>query len=105
MSEAITIEVPHKLGQAEAQSRIENGFGKAEDQMGGMGVSIEHTWAENVMSFVATAMGQNVNGRLTVMETAVRIELDLPWMLAKLAAPFLDKLKAKTQVLLEDKRA
>jgi hypothetical protein len=48
-------------------------------------------------------MGQKATGRLDVLDDTVRIELDLPEMLAALADKITGRLKTEGQKLLENK--
>lgn len=105
MAEKITINVPHKLSQADARARIDSGFAKVQEQVVGKSVEVEQNWApdQDVMTFKAGVMGQSITGTLNVMPEKVLIEIDLPWFLAKLAGPFREKLAKGTQLLLDKK--
>lgn len=103
MAEKMTINIPHKLTREEVKSRLENGFDKVQKQMGGIGATTEQSWSGNIMSFTAGAMGQNITGTMTLQEGNVLIEVDLPWLLAKLSGGISDKLKKGTQLLLDKK--
>ena len=48
-------------------------------------------------------MGQSITGRMTVGDTAVDLEIDLPWLLASMANMFKSRLKRETTLLLEKK--
>jgi len=103
MAEKITVNVPHKLGRADARTRIDQGFGKVQEQIAGKSVDVEQSWTGDVMNFKAGAMGQNITGNLEVFDDKVTIEIDLPWLLAKISGVVQDKLKKGTQLLLEKK--
>ena len=104
MSEPLTIDVPHQLGVETARGRIENGFHKVTDALGGKGVTIEQSWAGDQMAFTAQAMGQSVDGHLTVFADKVHIEVRLPWLLAKLAGPLKERLAHETKTILLEKK-
>ncbi|MEE9374922.1 MAG: polyhydroxyalkanoic acid system family protein [Rhizobiaceae bacterium] len=103
MAETITIKVPHKHSQAEARRRIDKGFAKVQQQITGNAVDVSQTWADDVLSFKAGMMGQSITGKLNVMDDHVLIEVDLPWLLAKLSGTITDKMKKATQLLLDKK--
>ncbi|MGE3143053.1 MAG: polyhydroxyalkanoic acid system family protein [Hyphomonadaceae bacterium] len=104
MGAPITIEIPHKLGKAEARSRIADGFGQMAQQMSAMGVqNLNHGWAEDALSFSGAVMGQAVCGRIEVKEASVRIEAMLPDLLGAAAALFKGKLQRQGTLLLEKK--
>ena len=49
------------------------------------------------------ALGQSAAGTIEVLEDSLRIEVTLPWLLAKLSEKFLPALKKETALLLEKK--
>ncbi len=103
MAEKITVNVPHKLTRDGAKSRIESGFSKVQEQIAGKSVDVQQSWNGDVLTFSAGAMGQKITGTLTVQDENVLIEVDLPWILAKLSGGIQDKLKKGTQLLLDKK--
>lgn len=104
MTKTITVNIPHDLGAAEARRRIEDGFGKLSAQFGGEGlVSVTRAWEGERLSFGARVLGQAVTGRLDVQDQAVRMEIDLPNMLAMIASKIKGRLQKEGQLLLEKK--
>lgn len=103
MAEKITVNVPHKLSRDEARQRIDSGFAKVQEQIAGKAVEVEQNWQSDTMSFRAGAFGQAITGTLKVLDDHVLIEVDLPWLLAKMSGVFRDKLKNGTQLLLDKK--
>lgn len=102
MSKPIVITLPHHLGQAEARQRIEGGFGKMVQQFGNM-AKLDERWDGDQMHFAAAAMGQTLKGKLDVLADAVRIEVELPGMLALIADKVREKLTKEGQLMLEKK--
>jgi len=103
MAEKITVNVPHKFTVLEARNRIDSNFPKFEKHLGSVGGQVKREWQSDVMTFSIGAMGQNLTGRLHVQESNILIEVDLPWLLAKLSGGLQDKLKKGAQILLEKK--
>lgn len=104
MSRPVTVSVPHKLGRDEARTRIEQGFGQIERQMtGGLGgmVACQQRWEGDRLHFEASSLGQKMTGRLEVSDDALKIEVDLPEILAALADRISGKLKETSRKLLE----
>jgi hypothetical protein len=91
------------LGREEARRRIEQGFGQIQQQLtGGMGVvACQQRWEGDRLHFEASALGQKMTGRLDVADDALRIEVDLPEILAALAERISGKLKETSGKLLE----
>jgi hypothetical protein len=90
MTEPITVDVPHKLGLAEARRRVEGGIGTVAGWIPG-GAMTDHRWDGDVLHFTVTAMGQKISSKLDVRNDRVVATIDLPPFLAL----FAEKLKAK----------
>jgi hypothetical protein len=103
LSEPITVIVGHRLGKAEAVRRVKEGFARTQGQLGQV-VSIEQeTWEEDTLRFRMRALGQTAFGTIQVLEDALRIEVALPWLLAKAAKHLLPLLRKEATLLLEKK--
>src|SRR5688500_12682914 len=106
MGRPVTVNLPHTLGKDEARRRIESGFGNVRQQMtsgiGGM-LTINERWEGDILHLEGGALGQKLRGRLEVLADSVRIELDLPEMLAMVAERITGTLKREGQKLLEKK--
>ena len=103
MAEKITVNVPHNFTVQEAKSRIDGNFPKFQQTLGGFGGQVEREWLEDTMTFSLGIMGQSLTGKLQVQEKTILVEIDLPWILAKLSGGLQDKLKQGAQILLEKK--
>ena len=106
MSRPVTVNIPHNLGKDEARRRIDEGFGKMRQQMvGGMGamLAFQDRWEGDVLHFEGGGLGQKLTGRLELMPDSVRVELDLPEILAAIADKIAGKLRSEGQKLLEKK--
>ncbi|MBN8808233.1 MAG: polyhydroxyalkanoic acid system family protein [Sphingomonas sp.] len=90
MTEPIVVEIPHKLGQAEARSRVDRGIGKLAGMIPG-GAAVDHAWAGDVLNFTVAAMGQRIASRIDVRADRVIATVDLPPFLAL----FADRIRAK----------
>ena len=103
-NKTISLTIPHQLGQEEARSRIQRAIADTRKTYAGKLTSVEEQWAGNQMSFRLTAMGQQIGGRVDVQPTQVRMEVEVPWMLAMLAGGFKKRVEEEGRKLLEDKR-
>lgn len=103
MTRPVHINIPHELGAAEARKRIEEGFGRIEQQFGGGMAQVSKSWDGDRMSFAAKVMGQSITGRLDVQEKQVAMEIDLPTFLALMADKITGRVKKEGQLLLEKK--
>lgn len=104
MAKAITISIPHELGRAEARRRLDQGFGRFEQQFASSGVAnFARNWDGDRLAFSAQALGQVITGHLDVLDDAVRMELHLPNLLGMIAGKLKGRLQKEGQLLLEKK--
>jgi hypothetical protein len=104
MSKPLVVNIPHDLGQTEAQKRLQEGFGRIREQIGGKGVVFEERWEGNRLFFNAGVLGQKVSGQVDVEERNVRIEIELPWILAAIAGQLQGRVQKEGQLLLGGKK-
>jgi hypothetical protein len=103
MSKSLTVNVPHDLGRDEAKRRLSTGFGRIREQIGGKAIAVDEHWEGDRLHFTAGAFGQRVTGRADVLEESVRIEIDLPWLLATIADKLRHRIGKAGRLLLEKK--
>jgi hypothetical protein len=104
MTSPLTVNIPHKLGTAEARRRLEGRFSTLADKIpGGRGARISERWDGDRMQFSVQAMGQEISGTVDVMDAIVRFELVLPPLLAGMAAMIRGPIEQAGQALLEQK--
>ena len=101
MAQAITITIPHRLTREEARRRVEEEVGRAREQLASLSATAQHSWSGDTLGFTVLAAGQSVAGRAHVEDSQVRVEVDLPWLLAALAGPVRRAVEARGRVLLE----
>ena len=103
MSDPVTVIVGHRLGKVEAIRRLKEGFARTKGHLGGMIAIEQEVWEEDTLRFHMRALGQTAAGTIEVLEDALRIEVSLPWLLAKAAKRLLPILRKQTTLLLEKK--
>lgn len=103
MSKPVIVNIPHELGREEAHRRLKDGFGRIREQIVGQALSFEERWEGEQLHFKAGALGQNVSGRVDIFDKTVRIEVDLPWILASIAHKLQGRLQKEGTLLLEKK--
>jgi hypothetical protein len=84
VNDPVSLDIPHKLGRAEARRRLENGLGQLAGFLPG-GKITHHAWAGDTLIFAVEAMGQHVGAQLDVLDDKVHVVLDLPPLLALVA--------------------
>lgn len=97
---AITISIPHQLPRAEARRRIENGFAQMIGSIPGSTGTCSQRWEGDRLIFSVSAMGQVLSGIVTVLDTSVTMEIELPGMLGLIAAGLKGRLQKAGQLLL-----
>ena len=103
MTTPVQVDLPHKLGAAEAKRRIEGGIGRLKDFIPG-GAEVRSAWTGDRLGLQINAMGQEVNAQIDVRDTFVRVELQLPPALAFFGKAIEAGLRRGGAELLEDKR-
>ena len=85
MTETLTVLIPHRLGKDEALRRLKSGIDQAAARFKSAFTVQEETWNDNVLQFRVRALGQGVQGRIEIEETQVKLDVELPWLIARLA--------------------
>ena len=103
MSDIVTVTISHRLGRVEAVRRLKEGLSHTKGHLGAMIVLEQEVWQGDTLRFRMRALGQTAAGSIEVLEDALRIEVALPWLLAKAAKRFLPILRKEATLLLEKK--
>jgi hypothetical protein len=85
MSEPLVVTIPHRLGKEEALRRIRGGLARAESEFAWALRFDEQRWEGDRLAFRISAIGQHAQGSIDVGEDSVRVEVMLPWLLARFA--------------------
>lgn len=103
VSDRVTVVVSHRVGKVEAIRRLKDGFGHMKDSLGAMIAIEQQTWEGDTLRFHMRAMGQTAAGTIQVLDDALRIDVSLPWLLARAANGLLPILRKGATRLLERK--
>ena len=87
MARTVSVTIPHSLGAQEAKRRLADGLETLKTQYADRLSEAQVAWRDNHADLRVGALGQTIDARLDVEAQALRIEVDLPWILAMLAAP------------------
>ncbi|MCI0601104.1 MAG: polyhydroxyalkanoic acid system family protein [Beijerinckiaceae bacterium] len=86
MANSIVITLPHHLGAAEAKTRISERIELLRrDYIDKLGHS-EAKWNGDTADMRVVIFGQTVTGTIVVFSDSLRIEVQLPWILAALTS-------------------
>jgi hypothetical protein len=103
VTKPLVVSIPHRLGQDEAVRRLKNGLERAERDFKQFIAIEQQVWNGNSLTFHVRALGQAATGNLEVFDNSVRLEVTLPWLLAKVAERFVPTLEQQGRLLLEHK--
>jgi hypothetical protein len=103
MSEPLIVVIPHRLGKDEALRRIKDGLGRAKSEFAWLMSLEEEVWTGDRLTFRVAALGQRAWGIIDVYEAGVRLEVVLPWLLARFAHAVQRVIGQKGHLMLEKK--
>lgn len=99
MAKPLIVTLPHSLGAAQAKQRISDGCERLRQQYASQVSRTDIAWRGDQAQVKVVALGQTINARIDVHDDHLLIEVDLPWLLQKLAQPverFLTRTGAET---------
>jgi hypothetical protein len=103
MSGPLVVSIPHRLGKDEALRRLKTGLGSASANFNHVLKVEEQIWTGPHLQYRVSALGQVASGSIDVAEDFVRLEVFLPWLLAKLAETLQPLIRKEGTLLLEKK--
>ena len=103
MSKPLVVSIPHRLGKQEATRRLKSGLGSVRTNFGHLFTVQEETWTDNHLRFRVSTLGQAASGSVDVADDHVRLEVFLPWLLAKLAEKLQPLIGKESTLMLEKK--
>jgi hypothetical protein len=103
VSQPLIVSIPHRLGRQEAARRIKNGLSTARANYSAFLKFHEETWTDDRLAFNVSALGQSAAGIMEVADDHVRLEVTLPWLLARFAEKLTPAIRKEGTLLLEKK--
>jgi hypothetical protein len=76
---ALKLNFPHQLGREVAQTRLRGLLDKVKARHGDKVSDLRESWAENVLNFGFRTYGFNVEGVVTVDDSEVRLDGQIPF--------------------------
>lgn len=104
MSKPLVVVIPHQLGRDGARRRLQDGVGTLKAKFGDKVTSIDERWTGDHLDLDVKALGQSVSSGLDIAEDHVRVEVQLPWILAVIAEKAKGYIEKEGQLLLEKKK-
>jgi hypothetical protein len=97
MSKAIVVTVPHNLGAETAKSRIAAHVEQLRKDYVDKIAHSEVVWTGNRADMRISALGQVITAQIDVLNDALRIEVQLPWILSVLSSKVQDALTSNAK--------
>jgi hypothetical protein len=104
MSEPLVVSIPHRVGKDEALRRLKAGLAQVGTSFGHLFSVREQIWIGDHLRFQVSALGQPASGSINVAEDYVRLEVFLPWLLARIVGTILPLIRKEGTLLLEKKK-
>jgi hypothetical protein len=103
MTAPLVVSIPHRLGKQEAVRRLKAGLGQARTGFSHLMSVDEEVWNGDCLTFRLRALGQSASGTIEVQEDHLRLEVALPWLLAKFSERLMPAIRKEGALLLEKK--
>ena len=103
MTAPLVVSIPHRLGKEEAVRRLKTGLVQARTNFSHLLSVDEEVWNGDRLTFRLRALGQAASGTIDMAEDHLRLEVALPWLLAKLSERFVPAIRKEGALLLEKK--
>jgi len=103
MSKPFVVSIPHQLGKAEAVRRLKSGLGSVQSNFGHLFTMQQESWTGEHLDFRISVLGQSASGSIDVADDHVKLEVLLPWLIAKLAEKLQPAIRKEGLLMLEKK--
>lgn len=101
ISRPLIVLVPHRLGRQEARRRLDSGIDRLQRELSVLLSELDYYWQGDTLNFTASAMWQRLTGRIEVLDDALRVEIELPWMMQFLRDAIRKRVQGRGIALLE----
>ncbi len=76
----MTVDIPHQLTRAEAETRVRKLLDNVKTQFGDKVQNLEEDWKEDTGTFKFSMSGHPVSGTIRLYETSVQVGIVLPFI-------------------------
>jgi len=97
MSKPIVVTLPHSLGVEAARKRVAERITQMQREYMDKVAHSEVSWAGDRANLKVSALGQTATAQIDVLADALRIEVQLPWILAALSNKVQDVLTSNAK--------
>jgi hypothetical protein len=103
VSAPLLVSIPHRLGKEEALRRLKSGLERARTSYSSIIAVDEEVWTGDRLSLRVRVLGQSASGIIDVLDDCVRLEVILPWLLAKFTERVVPTIRKEATLMLEKK--
>ena len=103
MNAPLLVSIPHRLGKDEAVRRLKSGLERTRTSYSAIIAVDEEVWIGDRLTLRVRTLGQTATGIIDVLDDCMRLEVTLPWLLAKFAERVVPTIRKETKLLLEKK--
>jgi hypothetical protein len=100
MTQSIVVSLPHSLGKAEAIRRLQIGVAQVGSEYSQLINITKESWHDEQLALQVSALQLRIDGKIDVYDDRVRVEILLPWFLARLASRLQPILQQKSALML-----
>jgi len=100
-SRPLIVLVPHRIGRQEARRRLDSGIDRLPSELSALLRGLDYHWQGDTLNFTASAMWQQFTGRIEVLDDALRVEIELPWVMRFLRDTIRKRVRGRGVALLE----
>lgn len=94
------VSVPNPLGREAAIEKLQYFSAKVQEQNADRIKDVEQSWEENQMHFAFKTLGLKISGTMTVEDSAVRVDGDVPFAAAMFKGQISSAIEGQLQKLL-----
>jgi hypothetical protein len=103
VSAPLLVSIPHRLGKDEAVRRLKSGLANARTSYSSIISVDEEVWTGDRLVLRVRALGQSASGIIDVLDDCVRLEVTLPWLLARFTERVVPTIRKEATLMLEKK--
>jgi hypothetical protein len=98
----LIVSIPHHPGRDEAKRRVDTGIARVRSELDAFVNALDYHWEADTLHLSAQAMWQTISGRVVVLDNAVRVEIDLPWLIRLIGDTIGQQVRERVTLMLEN---
>ena len=99
------VATPNRFDPAQVRSAgseaLDAGIARLRPELGVFLSRLDYHWEDDTLKFIASALWQQITGRIEVLDDAARVEIDLPWAMELLRDTIARRVRGRGVALLD----